>query len=99
MKIFSLINPDNTLSVNRRLAHSIGLCETVMYSAILAKYAWYEKNGRLTEDGWLFNGGRHGGEHLSHGIPAEALYQGSGKCRADTVQQEGTSGEKALFRH
>lgn len=55
MKIFSLINPDNTLSVNRRLAHSIGLCETVMYSAILAKYAWYEKNGRLTEDGWFYS--------------------------------------------
>lgn len=29
--IFELINPDNTLSVNRRPAHSIGLAEAVVY--------------------------------------------------------------------
>ena len=40
--IFELINPDNTLSVNRRLGHALGLQEAVVYSALLAKYAWYE---------------------------------------------------------
>ena len=29
--IFELINPDNTLSVNRRLAHALGLQEAVLF--------------------------------------------------------------------
>ena len=51
--IFELINPDNTLSVNRRLAHALGLQEAVVYSALLAKYAWYESHGMLGEGGWF----------------------------------------------
>lgn len=53
--IFQMINPDNTLSVNRRLAHAVGLQEAVVYSALLAKYAWYESQGRLAEDGWFYS--------------------------------------------
>ncbi len=54
-ELFELMNPDNTISVNRMLAHTIGLCESVMYHALLAKYAWYEKNGALHEDGWFYS--------------------------------------------
>lgn len=53
--IFELINPDNTLSVNRRLAHAVGLQEAVVYSALLAKYAWYESHGMLGEGGWFYS--------------------------------------------
>lgn len=53
--IFELINPDNTLSVNRRLAHAVGLQEAVVYSALLAKYAWYESHDMLAEGGWFYS--------------------------------------------
>lgn len=54
-EIFQLINPDNTISMNRYLAHSIGLCEAIIYSALLSKHAWYESHDKLTEDGWFFS--------------------------------------------
>ena len=39
--IFQLLNPNNTVSVNRPLAHAIGLNEAVVYGALVAKYYWY----------------------------------------------------------
>ena len=33
--IYQLLNPDNTISLNRPLAHAVGLMETVVYSASL----------------------------------------------------------------
>ncbi len=54
-EIFQLINPDNTIGINRRLAHALGLDEAVVYGALLAKYAWYEKHEMLTEDGWFYS--------------------------------------------
>lgn len=52
--IFQLLNPDNTMSVNRQLAHAIGLCEAVLYSALLSKYAYYEQRGML-DNGWFYS--------------------------------------------
>lgn len=53
--IFKLLNPDNTMSVNRQLAHAIGLEAAVAYSALLSKYAYYEQRGLLTADGWFYS--------------------------------------------
>lgn len=53
--IFQLLNPDNTMSINRQLAHSIGLTEAVLYSALLSKYSYYEQHGLLTDDGWFYS--------------------------------------------
>lgn len=53
--IFKLLNPDNTMSINRQLAHSIGLEAAVAYSALLSKYAYYEQRNLLTEDGWFYS--------------------------------------------
>ena len=33
--ILQLLNPDNTMSANRLLAHAIGLCEAIIYSSSL----------------------------------------------------------------
>lgn len=53
-EIFELINPANTISANRFLAHAIGAAEAVIYSALLAKSAYYEELG-MTSDGWFFS--------------------------------------------
>lgn len=51
--VFELLNHDNTISVNRRLAHALGLAESVIYAALLAKHEWYAKNGKLS-GGWFY---------------------------------------------
>ena len=56
-RILEIINPDNTISLNRRLAHAVGLCEAVVFGALLAKYAYYEKNGMLSDGGWFYSTG------------------------------------------
>lgn len=52
--LLQLINPDNTMSVNRYLAHSIGMAETIIYSALISKYTYYRDNGK-TFDGWFYS--------------------------------------------
>ena len=52
--IFQLLNPNNTVSVNRPLAHAIGLNEAVVYGALVAKYYWYSDRGML-DDGWFYS--------------------------------------------
>ena len=45
--IYQLLNPDNTISLNRPLAHAVGLMETVVYSALIAKWQYYSDRGKL----------------------------------------------------
>lgn len=52
--IFQLLNPNNTVSVNRPLAHAIGLNEAVVYGALVAKYYWYSEREML-DDGWFYS--------------------------------------------
>lgn len=52
--LLQLINPDNTMSVNRYLAHSIGMAETIIYSALISKYTYYRENNK-TFDGWFYS--------------------------------------------
>ncbi len=52
--IFQLLNPDNTISVNRPLAHSIGLTETIIYGALISKWHYYSERGML-DDGWFYS--------------------------------------------
>lgn len=53
-EIFKLVNPANTIGVNRFLAHAIGAAEAAIYSALLAKSAYYDERG-LIPDGWFFS--------------------------------------------
>lgn len=53
-EIFELVNPANTIGANRFLAHAIGAAEAVIYSALLAKSAYYEERGMIS-DGWFFS--------------------------------------------
>ena len=53
--IFKLLNPDNTMSINRQLAHAIGLAEAVVYGALFSKYAYYDQHGLLTDGDWFYS--------------------------------------------
>lgn len=53
--IFKLLNPSNTISVNRPLAHAVGLSEAVIYSALVAKWNYYSERGMLDSDGFFFS--------------------------------------------
>jgi hypothetical protein len=53
--IYQLLNPDNTISFNRPLAHAIGLMETVVYGALIAKWNYYRDRGMLDKDGWFYS--------------------------------------------
>lgn len=52
--IFQLLNPNNTVSVNRPLAHAIGLNEAIIYGALISKFYWYSDHGML-DDGWFYS--------------------------------------------
>ena len=53
--IYQLLNPDNTISLNRPLAHAVGFMETVVYSALIAKWQYYSDRGKLDPDGWFYS--------------------------------------------
>ena len=53
--LFSILNADNTLSVNRLLIHSIGLEEAVFYQALLAKNEYYESRDMLDAEGFFYS--------------------------------------------
>lgn len=52
--LLQLLNPENTVSLNRPLAHAIGLYETLVFSALISKYTYYETRNRVN-NGWFFS--------------------------------------------
>lgn len=52
--IFQLVNPANTISINRPLAHALGLNEAVIYGALISKFYYYSERGMLG-DGWFYS--------------------------------------------
>lgn len=54
-EIFKLLNPDNTVTINRPLAHALGVNEAIIYSALIAKQIYYERRGMLDEDGYFYS--------------------------------------------
>ena len=52
---YLVLNPDNTISFNRPLAHAIGLSETILYGALVAKWYYYSERDMLDEDGWFYS--------------------------------------------
>ena len=55
MQITNILNPTNTLSVNRLLAHKLGLNAAVVYAALVAKQAYYEARKMLDKDGYFYS--------------------------------------------
>ncbi len=55
MEILNLLNPKNTVSFSRPLAHALGLAEALVYSALISKQEYYSARGMLTDDGWFYS--------------------------------------------
>lgn len=53
-EVFDLLNPANTISVNRALAHAVGLNEAVVFAALASKSNYY-KTHDLSADGWFYS--------------------------------------------
>lgn len=53
--IFKLLNPDNTLTINRPLAHVLGINAAIVFSALLSKQFYYEKRGMLDAKGYFYS--------------------------------------------
>ena len=69
--ILAVLNPNNTMSINRPLAHAIGMSEAVVYAALIAKYSYYEQTGKLTDDGWFFSTVTDLQESTTFGVKAQ----------------------------
>lgn len=54
-EIISILNPDNTVTINRPLAHALGINEAIVYSALIAKQIYYERRGMLDADGYFYS--------------------------------------------
>lgn len=52
--IFQLLNPANTITVNRPLAHAVGLNEAIIYGSLISKFYYYSERGML-DDGWFYS--------------------------------------------
>lgn len=52
--VLDILNPANTISVNRVLANAIGLNEAVVYTSLAAKSEYYESRD-MTDNGWFFS--------------------------------------------
>lgn len=52
--IFQLVNPSNTITVNRPLAHALGLNEAIIYGSLISKFYYYSERGILN-DGWFYS--------------------------------------------
>ena len=52
--IFQLLNPANTVTVNRPLAHAVGLAEAIIYGALISKFYYYSERGML-DNGWFYS--------------------------------------------
>lgn len=55
MKIIERLNPTNSVSFNRAVAHALGLGAAVVYSALISKQVYYEQRGMLDEKGFFFS--------------------------------------------
>ncbi len=55
MKILERLNPNNTVSFNRPIAHALGLAAAVVYSALIAKQVYYEQRDMLDSKGFFYS--------------------------------------------
>ena len=55
MKILERLNPTNTGSYNRPIAHALGLAAAVIYAALISKQVYYEQHNMLDEEGFFYS--------------------------------------------
>lgn len=55
MKILERLNPTNTGSYNRPIAHALGLGAAVVYAALINKQVYYEQHNMLDEEDFFYS--------------------------------------------
>ncbi len=55
MKILERLNPNNTVSFNRPIAHALGLAAALVYSALIKKQVYYEQREMLDSEGFFYS--------------------------------------------
>lgn len=86
MKILERLNPKNTVTLSRPIAHALGLNTAVVYSALISKQIYYEQHDMLDEDGF-FNNRRFGKKHLAFQAASKWSDQCFNRVRFDRVLQ------------
>lgn len=54
-EITEQINRDNTISVNRPIAHAVGAYAAIVFNALIGKYIYYKQKNMLDRDGWFYS--------------------------------------------
>ena len=55
MRILERLNPTNTGSYNRPIAHALGLVAAVVYAALISKQVYYEQHNMLDDEGFFYS--------------------------------------------
>jgi hypothetical protein len=53
--ILEALSSDRNIVLSKKLIHSIGLHEAIIYSEMISKHKYFEDRGELNEDGYFFN--------------------------------------------
>ena len=53
--IYEMLKADGSIVINKKLAHSIGLHEAILYSELLSRYFYFADRDMLTESGYFYN--------------------------------------------
>lgn len=54
-EFLNLFNSGNSISVNRPLAHALGVNAAIVYGALLGKHLYYLQHDMLKEGGWFYS--------------------------------------------
>lgn len=54
-EFLNLFNSGNSISVNRPLAHALGVNAAIVYGALLGKHLYYLQHDMLKDDGWFYS--------------------------------------------
>ncbi len=54
-EFLNLFNSGNSISVNRPLAHALGVNAAILYGALLGKHLYYLQHDMLKDDGWFYS--------------------------------------------
>src|SRR5699024_8362528 len=54
MDILDLLRADGSIVINKKLAHEIGLNETIIYSELVSKFKYWSDREQLTDGEWFF---------------------------------------------
>ena len=55
MKILERLNPKNTVSFSRPIAHALGLNAAVVYAALISKQVYYKQHDMLDPEGFFYS--------------------------------------------